>query len=132
KPAAPRIEAPLPAPAALLRVNADTLDHLINEAGEVSIARSRIEAELRTVKHSLGDLNESIARLRTQLREVEVQADSQMESRKSEVEERKSEFDPLEFDRYTRLQELTRLMAESLHDVISIQQALNKSLGETD
>ena len=35
------------APAAMLRVNADMLDHLINESGEVAIARSRIEAELR-------------------------------------------------------------------------------------
>jgi chemosensory pili system protein ChpA (sensor histidine kinase/response regulator) len=131
KPAA-RAEAPLPSPAAMLRVNADTLDHLINEAGEVSIARSRVEAELRSVKQALGDLSESIARLRGQLREVEVQADSQMQSRKSELEERRTEFDPLEFDRYTRLQELTRLMAESLHDVVSIQQGLSKSLGETD
>jgi chemosensory pili system protein ChpA (sensor histidine kinase/response regulator) len=129
---APRAEPPLPSPAAMLRINADTLDHLINEAGEVSIARSRVEAELRSVKQSLSDLSESISRLRGQLREVEVQADSQMQSRKSELEERKSDFDPLEFDRYTRLQELTRLMAESLHDVISIQQTLLKSLGETD
>jgi len=129
---APRAEPPLPSPAAMLRVNADTLDHLINEAGEVSIARSRIEAELRSVKQTLGDLTESISRLRNQLREVEVQADSQMQSRKSELEEKKTEFDPLEFDRYTRLQELTRLMSESLHDITSIQQTLVKSLGETD
>ena len=127
-----RAEPPLPSPAAMLRINADTLDHLINEAGEVSIARSRIEAELRSFKQSLGDLSESIARLRNQLREVEVQADSQMQSRKSELEEKKTEFDPLEFDRYTRLQELTRLMSESLHDITSIQQALVKNLGETD
>ena len=132
RPAAARVEPPLPSPAAMLRINADTLDHLINEAGEVSIARSRIEAELRTVKQSLGDLNESIGRLRSQLREIEVQADSQMQSRKSELEQQRTEFDPLEFDRYTRLQELTRLMAESLHDATSIQQGLLKSLGETD
>ena len=130
--APPRREAPLPAPTALLRVSADTIDHLINESGEVAIARSRVEAELRTVKQSIADLNESVARLRNQLREVEVQADSQMRARASEVEERKGEFDPLEFDRYTRLQELTRLMAESLHDADAIQQALRKSLGETD
>ncbi|HUK04510.1 MAG TPA: response regulator, partial [Burkholderiales bacterium] len=129
---APRAEAPLPAPTALLRVSADTVDHLINESGEVSIARSRVEAELRAVKQSIGDLAESIARLRNQLREVEIQADSQMRARMSELEERKGEFDPLEFDRYTRLQELTRLMAESLHDADAIQQALRKSLGETD
>ena len=125
-------EAPLPSAAAMLRINADTLDHLINESGEVSIARSRVEAELRAVKQSLADLSESIARLRGQLREVEIQADSQMQSRQSELEERNREFDPLEFDRYTRLQELTRLMAESLHDAASIQQSLSKNLGETD
>jgi chemosensory pili system protein ChpA (sensor histidine kinase/response regulator) len=129
---AARPEPALPAAAAMLRVHADTLDHLINDAGEVSIARSRIEGELRTVKQSIGDLTESIARLRAQLREVEVQADSQMQSRLSVIEERDREFDPLEFDRYTRLQELTRLMTESLHDAASIQQSLLKSLGETD
>jgi chemosensory pili system protein ChpA (sensor histidine kinase/response regulator) len=131
-PAAPRAEAPLPQPAALLRVNADTLDHLINEAGEVSIARSRIESEQRAIKQALNDLNDSLARLRGQLREVEVQADSQMQSRKSEVEQMKGDFDPLEFDRYTRLQELTRMMTESLHDIASIQQGLQKNLGESE
>jgi chemosensory pili system protein ChpA (sensor histidine kinase/response regulator) len=130
--AAPRAEPPLPSPAALLRVNADTLDHLINASGEVSIARSRIEAELRAVKQSLGDLNESISRLRGQLREVEIQADSQLQSRASAPDERKREFDPLEFDRYTRLQELTRMMGESLHDATTIQQGLLESLGETE
>ena len=129
---APRAEPPLPSPAALLRVNADTLDHLITESGEIAIARSRIEAELRQVKQSLSDLKDSVTRLRNQLREVEVQADSQMQSRLSVLEERDRDFDPLEFDRYTRLQELTRMMAESLNDAASIQQSLLKSLGETD
>ncbi|HSB48186.1 MAG TPA: Hpt domain-containing protein, partial [Burkholderiales bacterium] len=130
--AAPRAEPPLPSPAALLRVNADTLDHLINASGEVSIARSRIEAELRAVKQSLADLNESISRLRGQLREVEIQADSQLQTRASVLDERNREFDPLEFDRYTRLQELTRMMGESLHDAATIQQGLLESLGETE
>lgn len=67
----PVVEAPLPNPAAMLRVNADILDHLINESGEVAIARSRIEAELRVVKQALSDLGESVARMRGQLREVE-------------------------------------------------------------
>ena len=130
--AAPRAEAPLPSPAAQLRVSADTLDHLINSSGEVSIARSRIEAELRTVRQSLAELNESISRLRGQLREVEIQADSQLQSRAALLDERNRDFDPLEFDRYTRLQELTRLMGESLHDATSIQQGLLENLGETE
>jgi chemosensory pili system protein ChpA (sensor histidine kinase/response regulator) len=116
----------------MLRINADRLDRLITDAGEAAIARSRIEAELRQVKQALNDLNESIARLRTQLREVEIQADSQMQSRRAVLDEQEGEFDPLEFDRYTRLQELTRMMAEGLSDAASIQQALLKNLGETD
>ena len=124
-------ERPRPA-AAMLRVNADILDHLINEAGEVSIARSRVEAELRVIKQALADLSESVTRLRGQLREVEIQADSQMQSRLSVLEERGADYDPLEFDRYTRLQELTRLMAESVNDVVAIQQGLARNLGETD
>jgi chemosensory pili system protein ChpA (sensor histidine kinase/response regulator) len=128
----PGLAGALASPAAMLRVNADTLDHLINDSGEVAIARSRVETELRTVKQALGDLGDSIARLRSHLREVEIQADSQVQSRLSVLEERDREYDPLEFDRYTRLQELTRLMAESLNDVVSIQQGLLKSAGEAD
>jgi chemosensory pili system protein ChpA (sensor histidine kinase/response regulator) len=127
-----RAEPPLPSAAATLRVNADTLDDLINEAGEVAIARSRVEAELRSIKQSLADLTESVARLRGQLREVEVQADSQMQSRLSVMDENRGDFDPLEFDRYTRLQELTRLMAESLNDINAIQQGVQKNIGDTD
>ncbi len=136
-PARPHVEpqrpaAPLPSPAATLRVNAETLDYLINESGEVAIARSRVEAELRIVKQALSDLNDSIARTRGQLREAELQADSQMQSRLSVAGEKDREFDPLEFDRYTRLQELTRMMAEGLSDITSIQQALLKNVGDTD
>jgi chemosensory pili system protein ChpA (sensor histidine kinase/response regulator) len=122
----------VPAAAAMLRVNAERLDRLITEAGEAAIARSRIEAELRQTKQALADLNESIARLRTQLREVEIQADSQLQSRRSELAEHDRDFDPLEFDRYTRLQELTRMMAEGLNDVATLQQALMKNVGESD
>jgi len=119
--------------AAMLRVNADTLDHLINEAGEVAIARSRVEAELRLIRQTLHDLTESVGRMRAQLREVEVQADSQMQSQLSVQEDnKKADYDPLEFDRYTRLQELTRLMAESLNDIAAIQTALGKNVGDTD
>jgi chemosensory pili system protein ChpA (sensor histidine kinase/response regulator) len=38
------------------------------------------------------------------------------------------EFDPLEFDRFTRLQELTRMMAESVNDVASFHEGLMRSV----
>ena len=108
----------------LLRVNADLIDHLVNESGEVSIARSRIETELHNFKQSLLDLTESTVRLRNQLREVEIQAETQMQSHLALTKEDEESFDPLEFDQFTRFQELTRLMAESVDDVFTVQQSM--------
>ena len=115
---------------AVLRVRADTIDRLVNEAGEVSITRSRIEGEMLHFKQSLKDLTENVIRLRSQLREVEIQAESQMQSRISAAQE--TQFDPLEFDRFTRLQEITRMMAESVNDVATVQQTLLKNLDEAE
>ena len=115
---------------AVLRVRADTIDRLVNEAGEVSITRSRIEGEMLHFKQSLKDLTENVIRLRGQLREVEIQAESQMQSRISAAQE--TQFDPLEFDRFTRLQEITRMMAESVNDVATVQQTLLKNLDEAE
>lgn len=98
------------------------LDKLINEAGEVSITRSRIETALAGYKLAAQELTANVERLRSQLRELEMQAETQMGSRLAGSDERP--FDPLEFDRYSRLQELTRLMAESVDDVSTAQQTL--------
>ena len=110
-----------------VRVRADVLDRLVNQAGEVSISRSRLENEVVQIKSSLSDLTENLGRLRTQLREIEIQAETQMQSQLSMVKERER-FDPLEFDRFTRLQELTRMMAESVSDVGTVQQNMIRSL----
>ncbi len=115
----------------LLRVRSDVVDRLVNEAGEISVARSRIETELRAFKEGLLELTGSVARLRKQLREVEIQAESQMQARISLSKDSAEMFDPLEFDRFTRLQELTRFMNESVHDVQTVQQSLLKNIDET-
>jgi chemosensory pili system protein ChpA (sensor histidine kinase/response regulator) len=41
-------------------------------------------------------------------------------------------FDPLEMDRYTRFQELTRFMAESVNDVATLQRSLQRTLQSTE
>ena len=117
---------------AMLRVRADMIDRLVNEAGEVAIARSRIEGEMRTLKGALADLTENVGRLRGQLREIEIQAESQMQSRFSQTQDMETSFDPLEFDRFTRFQEITRMMAESVNDVQTVHQSIIKTLDETD
>lgn len=121
-PVAPAASGPVP----LVRVRADVLDRLVNQAGEVSISRSRLENEVTILRSSLNELTDNVNRLRDQLREVEIQAETQITSRMAHSADR--EFDPLEFDRFTRLQELTRMMAESVADVATVQSNLNRTI----
>ncbi len=114
-----------------IRVRSELVDDLVNQAGEVSIARSRIESEMLALKSSLLDLTENVTRLRTQMRELEIQAESQMQARTREFQEAAQTFDPLEFDRFTRLQEVTRFIAESVNDVATIQHNLLKNVDES-
>ena len=126
------VESEVAAQRATLRVRADLIDRLVNEAGELSIARSRIEGEMRAIKGSLLDLTENVIRLRRQLRDIEIQAELQMQSRAGQSAELHADFDPLEFDRFTRFQELTRMMAESVNDVATVQQNLLKNLDDAN
>ncbi|HVO88698.1 MAG TPA: Hpt domain-containing protein [Casimicrobiaceae bacterium] len=117
---------------AMLRVRADTIDRLVNEAGEVAIARARIEGELRALKSNLLELTGSVIRLRSQVREIELQAETQIASRMTALQSSHEGFDPLEMDRYTRFQELTRSLAEGVNDVSTVQQSLLKNLDDAD
>ncbi|MBC6960846.1 MAG: response regulator [Lautropia sp.] len=126
--AAPAMASPTPAAASLVRVRSDLLERVVNESGEVSIARSRMDNELGQLRQSLQDLTENVGRLRSQLREIEIQAESQIQARIALQRETSAEFDPLEFDRYTRFQELTRMLAESVNDVATVQHNAMRSL----
>lgn len=109
----------------MLRVRAALVDRLVNEAGELAVTRARAHNELKGLRHSLTDLTDSIIRLRSQVREIEIQAESQIQSRVAVARDgAESEFDPLEFDRYTRLQELTRFLAESVNDLVTVQHGM--------
>ena len=116
---------------AVLRVRSDIVDDLVNEAGEISVARSRMEIELSNFKGGLLDLTGSVQGLRKLVREIEMHAEGQMQARAAVAGDSAEKFDPLEFDRFTRFQELTRFMSESVHDVQTVQQALLKNLDET-
>jgi chemosensory pili system protein ChpA (sensor histidine kinase/response regulator) len=124
--------APAQQTAPFIRVRADVLDKLVDQAGEVSIARSKLENEVSTIRGSLTDLTENVQRLRSQLREVEIQAEAQVQARGASLSRESADFDPLEFDRYTRLQELTRMLAESVEDVAMVQSNMVRGLQMAD
>ena len=105
---------------------------MVNQAGEVMITRTRLENELGQLRTSLGDLTGNLDRLRHQLRDIELQAESQMQSRLAQAKDSAQGFDPLEFDRFTRVQELTRMMAESVNDVATVQRNLQRTVESTE
>ncbi|KQR63187.1 Hpt domain-containing protein [Acidovorax sp. Leaf160] len=111
-----------------VRVRAQLLDRLVNQAGEVMIARSRLDVRVGQMRTSLDELSGNLERLRQQLRDIEVQAESQMQSRLALSKDSGAGFDPLEFDRFTRVQELTRMMAESVNDVATVQRNLQRTV----
>ena len=123
---------PLRATNTQVRVRTQLLDRLVNQAGEVIMTRSRLEAELGQLRGSLADLTGNLDRLRTQLRDIELQAESQMQSRLAQAKDSAAGFDPLEFDRFTRVQELTRMMAESVNDVATVQRNLHRTVEATE
>ena len=125
----------MPAAAAssgLVRVRTPLLDRLVNQSGEVSIARARIESDVVQIKGALIDLSENLDRLRAQLREIELQAETQIDTRMEAARAAAQAFDPLEMDRFTRFQELTRMMAESVGDVATVQRGLQRTLQSTE
>jgi chemosensory pili system protein ChpA (sensor histidine kinase/response regulator) len=131
QPAAQDIAVAPPAPGALprvalVRVRADILERIAAQAGAVSHAHARLEMDGVTLRAALRDFSENLIRLRRQLRDVELQAEAQIASRMAIA--KAGEFDPLEFDRCARLQELTRIMAGSVADVAGVHQNLMRGV----
>ena len=111
-----------------VRVRSQILDRLIDQAGEVMVSRSRLDGRVTQLRSTLGELGRNLDRLRHQLRDLELQADLQMQSRVTQPQETAQVFDPLEFDRFTRVQEVSRMMAESVSDIETLQRSLQSSV----
>ena len=112
----------------VIRVRADLIDNLVNFAGEVSIYRSRLEAQIGGFRFNLVEFDQTVTRLREQLRKLEMETEAQILSRyQREMEHLPGdpEFDPLELDRFSTLQQLSRALAESVSDLMSLQNLMD-------
>ena len=119
-------EAQLRGPQEMIRVRSDLLDSLVNYAGEVSIYRSRLEQQISTFRFNLVEFETTVSRLRDQLRKLELETEAQILSRyQREQHDSSNTFDPLELDRFSQLQQLSRALAESVSDLVSIQGLLD-------
>jgi chemosensory pili system protein ChpA (sensor histidine kinase/response regulator) len=111
-----------------IRVRAELLDTLVNHAGEVAIYRSRLEQQVAGYRFNLVELDQTVQRLRSQLRMMEIETEAQIIARfqREHREAGISVFDPLELDRFSQLQQYSRALAESVSDLVSIQGMLDE------
>jgi len=115
-----------------IRVRADLLDNLVNFAGEVSIYRSRIDQQVGAFGYNLTEMEQTINRVREQLRRFEIETETQIMYRFEGTDESSERFDPLEMDRFSNMQQLSRSLLESLNDLTSIQGLLENQTSEAE
>src|SRR5208283_1596097 len=108
----------------MARVDADLLDTMLNNAGEVSIFRARLDQQVNSIDFNLAELARTVTRLKEQLRGLEMETEAQVLNRHQDEDSHRNDFDPLELDRYSALQQYSRALAETSGDVASIQSLL--------
>jgi chemosensory pili system protein ChpA (sensor histidine kinase/response regulator) len=121
------------APGAQIRVGAELMDKLVNYAGEISIYRSRLEQQMGTVRFNLKEVDATVHRLKEQLRKMDMESEAQMMSRYQSASSKGStEFDPLELDRFSNMQQLSRALSESVSDLLNLHEMLDDSVRQAE
>ncbi|KRA72019.1 hypothetical protein ASD78_16795 [Lysobacter sp. Root667] len=114
------------APQEQVRIRADLLDRLVNYAGEVAIYRARLEQQLGAFRGAIAEMAQTNTRMRDQLRRLEIETEAQIIARyQREGDVSDQSFDPLELDRFSNLQQLSRALSESAADQGSLQTTLD-------
>ena len=109
-----------------VRIRADLLDRLVTYAGEVAIYRARLEQQLGGFRAAMNELAQTNTRLRDQLRRLDIETEAQIVARyQREGDTSDTTFDPLELDRFSTLQQLSRALGETASDFGSLQQTLD-------
>lgn len=116
-----------------IRVRADLLDYLSNFAGEVSITRDQVTQQHGAMHQQLEEMEETVARLHEQLRKLEIETETQILFRYEDtVQDSNTEFDPLELDRFSTIQQLSRSLTETVNDLNNISRSMGNLMRETD
>jgi chemotaxis protein histidine kinase CheA/ActR/RegA family two-component response regulator len=101
-----------------VKVDAQLLEKLVNLAGETSISRSLMEEKTNEFTRSIDEIDATVERLKEQLRRLEIETEAQISFRQEQVEiEGLDEFDPLEMDRYSQFQQISKSLVESASDL---------------
>ncbi|AUG10454.1 Hpt domain-containing protein [Pseudomonas sp. S09G 359] len=123
-----KAEAAVDPAADMVKISAELLDDLVNLAGETSIFRGRIEQQVNDARIALTEVETTIERMRDQLRRLDTETQGRILSRQQAEAERLGyeEFDPLEMDRHSQLQQLSRALSESVSDLLDLKDTLDR------
>ncbi len=118
----------------MVRVSSELLDRLGDQMGESSIYRARIEKGVHAVAFNLGEMDQTVSRLSEKLRRLEIETEAQILFRyeRGGASDFEEEFDPLELDRFSELQQLSRSLMEVVNDLSSIHGSLDDQTQELD
>jgi chemosensory pili system protein ChpA (sensor histidine kinase/response regulator) len=117
----------------MVKVPAEQLEDLVNLAGETSIFRGRIEQQVSDAQVTLAEMETTIERMRDQLRRLDIETQGRILSRDHQSERSGyEEFDPLEMDRHSQLQQLSRALFESASDLMDLKETLDTRAHEAE
>ena len=116
-----------------IRVRADLLNELVNSAGEVNIYHARMGKQINDIGFNLNELESTVVRLKQQLRNLEIETEIQIRSSfEKESDQYDEDFDPLEMDKYSTIQQLSRSLSETASDVESIREILSDIVRDSE
>ncbi len=114
------------------RIDAELLEDLLNAAGEISIYHSRLSQQISSIEFHVDEFEQTVNRLREQLRKLEIETEAQIMHSHQDTMVATKEFDPLEMDRYSNIQQLSRALAESANDMGSLKDLLQSVTSEAE
>ena len=117
-----------------VKIAAPILDSLINLADETSVSRSRVEQQLQQFHFQIEEMETTVERFHDQVRQLGMETEAQILFRREQltIAGTEEQFDPLELDRYSTLQHLSRALEESASDLRDLKETLLDKVRETE
>jgi chemosensory pili system protein ChpA (sensor histidine kinase/response regulator) len=109
-----------------ISLSANTLEIWSEQVRVARQAQDATGVNIHSIINKLDDMDDGIRKMGSMLRELEWHADSHLQAKARRYD--KDSFDPLEMDRFTRLQELTRQVSEGSDDIQEIRQDIIRNL----
>lgn len=114
-----------PSEDAQIRVSSSLLTNLDALIGEISVSRSMLSERVNSIGRYIDEIDSTLSRLSGQIRDLEISNESRNVRQLGRALSHE-EFDPLEMERYNKLQQITRAIDESTSDLKDLKGSLEE------